>query len=108
MIRRPPRSTLFPYTTLFRSFQNSGEAPVERWRGITIARVPGRKSRGAVGAYLLEYGAFVWRCRRLGARHRAFANVKGGHGHTLPHFLLWAALPARRRRAPLVFDMHQL
>src|SRR2546430_10976206 len=24
MIRRPPRSTLFPYTTLFRSRQNSG------------------------------------------------------------------------------------
>src|SRR2546430_17297671 len=24
MIRRPPRSTLFPYTTLFRSFANSG------------------------------------------------------------------------------------
>src|SRR5258705_4405565 len=23
MIRRPPRSTLFPYTTLFRSWQNS-------------------------------------------------------------------------------------
>src|SRR5690348_17457085 len=27
MIRRPPRSTLFPYTTLFRSF---GELPGER------------------------------------------------------------------------------
>src|SRR3712207_8989685 len=25
MIRRPPRSTLFPYTTLFRSFANSIE-----------------------------------------------------------------------------------
>src|SRR2546422_7782364 len=25
MIRRPPRSTLFPYTTLFRSHVNSGE-----------------------------------------------------------------------------------
>src|SRR3712207_7536915 len=24
MIRRPPRSTLFPYTTLFRSFENHG------------------------------------------------------------------------------------
>src|SRR5690349_23549974 len=24
MIRRPPRSTLFPYTTLFRSFQSTG------------------------------------------------------------------------------------
>src|SRR3712207_7978499 len=26
MIRRPPRSTLFPYTTLFRSLQHLGEA----------------------------------------------------------------------------------
>src|SRR2546427_5875862 len=25
MIRRPPRSTLFPYTTLFRSLVNSGD-----------------------------------------------------------------------------------
>src|SRR3712207_7557459 len=25
MIRRPPRSTLFPYTTLFRSFLHAGE-----------------------------------------------------------------------------------
>src|SRR5256884_9251432 len=30
MIRRPPRSTLFPYTTLFRSF--SPEPGVDRWR----------------------------------------------------------------------------
>src|SRR2546429_5916912 len=29
MIRRPPRSTLFPYTTLFRSNQKSGPC---RWR----------------------------------------------------------------------------
>src|SRR5258708_25952052 len=27
MIRRPPRSTLFPYTTLFRSFANIGTVP---------------------------------------------------------------------------------
>src|SRR3712207_8367364 len=27
MIRRPPRSTLFPYTTLFRSVQPDGEGP---------------------------------------------------------------------------------
>src|SRR6266852_5221500 len=27
MIRRPPRSTLFPYTTLFRSLARSGAAP---------------------------------------------------------------------------------
>src|SRR3989442_11099954 len=27
MIRRPPRSTLFPYTTLFRSVLQAGEVP---------------------------------------------------------------------------------
>src|SRR2546427_11085958 len=26
MIRRPPRSTLFPYTTLFRSYKNTNDA----------------------------------------------------------------------------------
>src|SRR5258708_10104850 len=31
MIRRPPRSTLFPYTTLFRSWLGSAPAPC-RWQ----------------------------------------------------------------------------
>src|SRR2546429_3886703 len=30
MIRRPPRSTLFPYTTLFRSWRNT-QAQESRW-----------------------------------------------------------------------------
>src|SRR2546429_6004995 len=33
MIRRPPRSTLFPYTTLFRSVQR------RRWMGTSLALV---------------------------------------------------------------------
>src|SRR2546430_12506342 len=33
MIRRPPRSTLFPYTTLFRSDQVFREPPREEVRG---------------------------------------------------------------------------
>src|SRR3989442_10380420 len=33
MIRRPPRSTLFPYTTLFRSGLCRGSAPTEREQG---------------------------------------------------------------------------
>src|SRR6266567_9416728 len=41
MIRRPPRSTLFPYTTLFRSpaqsKQQFGRVPVERRQGIAPA-----------------------------------------------------------------------
>src|ERR1035437_10725365 len=45
MIRRPPRSTLFPYTTLFRSI-DAGQSTVEHWSTILwIAEVlPDRKS----------------------------------------------------------------
>src|SRR5947208_13146871 len=32
MIRRPPRSTLFPYTTLFRSSHGNGRGPALRQR----------------------------------------------------------------------------
>src|SRR3712207_8058485 len=39
MIRRPPRSTLFPYTTLFRSLA------AERQRPIQIGRVDGDEDR---------------------------------------------------------------
>src|ERR1039458_10618864 len=42
MIRRPPRSTLFPYTTLFRSML---VAP-ENWRGVSMRTMSGR---GVVG-----------------------------------------------------------
>src|SRR2546426_7909094 len=41
MIRRPPRSTLFPYTTLFRSLEEAGG-----WRCSSVTRSVS-KSRGA-------------------------------------------------------------
>src|SRR3712207_7755167 len=49
MIRRPPRSTLFPYTTLFRSCRGSGgSAPgMERTLGPTSDK-PGVRRAGAV------------------------------------------------------------
>src|SRR2546430_16678472 len=39
MIRRPPRSTLFPYTTLFRSREQAGDH-------VRIAPLPGRHDLG--------------------------------------------------------------
>src|SRR5256884_9435606 len=36
MIRRPPRSTLFPYTTLFRSF--TGPLPSSGWPSVFTTR----------------------------------------------------------------------
>src|SRR5688572_31732417 len=44
MIPRPPRSTLFPYTTLFRSIlERSADLDVDRWNGVrgqTLHRRP--------------------------------------------------------------------
>src|SRR3712207_8544405 len=37
MIRRPPRSTLFPYTTLFRSFQLPSPGELVAWSRILDA-----------------------------------------------------------------------
>src|SRR5690242_20930169 len=41
MTRRPPRSTLFPYTTLFRSHDDRGVAPGGRLRPRRLGMVPG-------------------------------------------------------------------
>src|SRR5258705_9841141 len=52
MIRRPPRSTLFPYTTLFRSAHPRARAParkrapVARLRGDAKAAALGRRRGG--------------------------------------------------------------
>src|SRR3712207_7309448 len=46
MIRRPPRSTLFPYTTLFRS---RGEEPPQAARGAGTAPPGARSGADALG-----------------------------------------------------------
>src|SRR5438309_8625067 len=47
MLRRPPRSTLFPYTTLFRSGLVAAAAPPARRRPQVLAALPlrGRRAR---------------------------------------------------------------
>src|SRR5437773_8871616 len=48
MIRRPPRSTLFPYTTLFRSPRGSGSSG--RGGGERPPRSAGRRERSGSGS----------------------------------------------------------
>src|SRR3712207_7315481 len=45
MIRRPPRSTLFPYTTLFRSRVHAGRGGDIRWQRAGRLRVEDREPR---------------------------------------------------------------
>src|SRR5256884_747002 len=47
MIRRPPRSTLFPYTTLFRSLHGRGEVARQDLAHVVVQREHG----GALGAH---------------------------------------------------------
>src|SRR3712207_7873451 len=48
MIRRPPRSTLFPYTTLFRSKPHAAEAVAELKRqGLRVVMITGDNHRTA-------------------------------------------------------------
>src|SRR2546422_457497 len=57
MIRRPPRSTLFPYTTLFRSPLHDGQVvvdPVMLFEPLALALVPGQHL-----GLLLEYGLHI-------------------------------------------------
>src|SRR2546426_7084736 len=61
MIRRPPRSTLFPYTTLFRSARPPGLAP---------RRARRLRARHGVGARGRRVRA-VREARRIGGEHRS-------------------------------------
>src|SRR5256714_6923627 len=51
MIRRPPRSTLFPYTTLFRSYNASARAPG------SVAEIDPEAVRKAIE--ISAFGAFL-------------------------------------------------
>src|SRR3712207_8563691 len=49
MIRRPPRSTLFPYTTLFRSCRTRERAEVADQVGLVVVARVGRDRGPALG-----------------------------------------------------------
>src|SRR3989454_11951866 len=53
MIRRPPRSTLFPYTTLFRSHHRAGDGMFHGATGCEVERF------GAGGDRWRQAGAFL-------------------------------------------------
>src|SRR3712207_7606855 len=55
MIRRPPRSTLFPYTTLFRSFEERREPFVEPRRDVSRRNRLDDRVRELVGQDPLQF-----------------------------------------------------
>src|SRR5256885_5953791 len=63
MIRRPPRSTLFPYTTLFRSHAESHE------HFVRLHRVHQARGRGAADVLRQAVGALDRKSTRLNSSH---------------------------------------
>src|SRR3712207_8038905 len=94
MIRRPPRSTLFPYTTLFRSLASPTSRPMSRKEKLskTSARITGRRaemkemsSGGKLSTscsrseeHTSELQSRQYLVCRLLLEKKAFENIRGG------------------------------
>src|SRR5258707_8590982 len=81
MIRRPPRSTLFPYTTLFRSVHLLTEhtaVAVQVQAHVGVLHAPAREKKDHAGRLRRHLGGLA--CRR---RHRrSSSEVQRSEEHT--------------------------
>src|SRR5690242_20986246 len=82
MIRRPPRSTLFPYTTLFRSDQSLLDLPhrkgdLRRARAAAVSMIP--SSTGAAKALSEVIPALKGKFDGLAVRDRKSTRLNSSH-----------------------------
>src|SRR5580693_3899561 len=97
MIRRPPRSTLFPYTTLFRSVRHRVLGPAARPAARRVRRTAPRSEEHTSELQ----SQFHLVCRLLLEKKKRFARED-------PSRLSRAAEVARRRHVPKsVEELHQ-
>src|SRR5256885_6559356 len=85
MIRRPPRSTLFPYTTLFRSglaFLNQGASHVQPAIGITwlgfgnlVKRVDRKSTRLNSSHLVISYAVFCLKKKKQQKERTSATNT---------------------------------
>src|SRR5260370_17647719 len=81
MIRRPPRSTLFPYTTLFRSHADRGRRPetADRcWARCRDPAVPDQRtnrSNRCAAAHPFPLGQHLWRSEEHTSELQSHLNL---------------------------------
>ena len=90
------------------ALRRPGDPPDGVIDGVSLRRLDVQRHQGAgLGTYLHEYVAFLlragWAATRA-HRRRRYAVVQV---HTLPDFLVFAALPLRLARVPVVIDLHE-
>src|SRR6266849_5454339 len=105
MIRRPPRSTLFPYTTLFRSRAPSSNA-FRKWVKIWPHRrnPADRKSTRLNSSHeWISYAVFCLKKKRAGVKCRNCEKESQAHEVRILHSALGGILHAREQMSPLFF-----
>src|ERR1039457_3694227 len=93
MIRRPPRSTLFPYTTLFRSVHHEFAGFADRRGGLRFAAAEAldRKSTRLNSSHLvISYAVFCLKQKK----HTCLSLAAATLGTPQPVYVLWSAVPA--------------
>src|SRR5947207_10738593 len=98
MLRRPPRSTLFPYTTLFRSQLGLGRPRehllLDRPDQARLRRLPDRKSTRLNSSHtVISYAVFCLKKKKTSSRgptpHRTMATTQH-----------WSVTSSKNRRGP--------
>src|SRR2546422_2025884 len=87
MIRRPPRSTLFPYTTLFRSRHDI--APDDGWLDVVVLRAEG---------VFQSLSAFLELVRRPANGDRKSTRLNSSHGYI--SYAVFCLKKKKRRTSP--------
>lgn len=82
--------------------------PVGHRGRVLVVRLPGRRRRGSLAKYVLEYTDFVLRVHALFRRDSRFRDARVVHVHTLPDFLIGGVRPALRRGARAILDLHEI
>src|ERR1035441_2586428 len=79
MIRRPPRSTLFPYTTLFRSRQKRRREGLDLLQLLSIGQI------GSADAIVPAEGIYIYEGPQQAHNERSGGEIEGHHAvATLP------------------------
>src|SRR3712207_9223316 len=91
MIRRPPRSTLFPYTTLFRSKRLAGPLSNSDMEVAFGYRTPLDEADGAptVIAFLPGWAGYAWAFPRLDHISFGIATAQDAFEHKTLDQMLW-------------------
>src|SRR2546430_8549546 len=101
MIRRPPRSTLFPYTTLFRSAAAQGGRTARKGLGRPAKSRGGRRSGVACAGMP---GAYPWAQQRIDGRSEEHTSELQSQSNLVCRLLL----EKKKMQIPTTTSIHPL